>query len=67
MAVLDECIAMDAKAWDAYYLKGWVAWDLKDWETAKKAFDKATNSKDHRPVAQDALDMLASLDEAKSK
>jgi tetratricopeptide (TPR) repeat protein len=67
IAALDECVAKDPKAWDAYYMKGWACWDLKDWKGAKEAFDKALSSKDYRAQAQDAIDMIASLDEAKSK
>ena len=67
IAVFDECIGMSAKAWDAYFYKALAAWDLEDWKTAEKAFDKALNSKDFRFQAQDALEVLATLDEAKAK
>ena len=65
--VLDQCIAMNPKAYNAYIMKGWALWDMKEWKTAKKAFNGALNSKDYGLQAQDALDMLASLDEAQAK
>lgn len=67
IAAFDECVAVNPKAWDAYFMKGLAAWDLKDWKEARKAFDKALNSKDYRTMAQDALDMIADLDKAKSQ
>ena len=67
IAAFDECIAMNAKAWDAYLMKALAAWDLEDWKMARDAFDQALNSKDYRLQAQEALDMLASLDKAKKE
>lgn len=67
IAVFDECLSMNPKAWEAYLMKGWAAWDLKDWKTAKRAFTKALSSKAYKDQARDALEMLASLDEARSK
>jgi len=69
LAALDDCIAMKANAYDAYYMKGWIAWDMEDWKMAKRAFGEASNSRDEsiRYTSENAIEMLLSLDEAKSK
>lgn len=67
IAVFDECLSMNPNAWEAYVMKGWAAWDQKDWKTAKQAFTRALSSKAYKAQARDALEMLASLDEARSK
>jgi tetratricopeptide (TPR) repeat protein len=69
IAALDDCIAMKSSAYDAHFMKGWVAWDMKDWKMAKKAFGESVNSREDtiRYTSEDALAMLKSLDEAKSK
>ncbi len=67
IAVFDECIEMNAKAWDAYRMKAFAAWDLKEWEVAKEAFDSMLNSKDYRLMAQDGIAMLEDLDKAKAE
>jgi tetratricopeptide (TPR) repeat protein len=67
IAVFDECLSMNPKAWEAYVMKGWAAWDQKDWKTAKRAFSMALSSKKFKAQAKEALEMLDSLDEAKSK
>jgi hypothetical protein len=45
-------------------MKGWAAWDQKDWSTARGAFSMALSSKKHKAQAKYALEMLDSLDEA---
>ncbi len=69
MAALDDCIAMDKKAYSAYFMKGMVAWDMKEWKIAEDAFDNASSAKDDtiRLNSKDALDMLADLDKAKNE
>jgi tetratricopeptide (TPR) repeat protein len=67
IAAFDECLSMNPNAWEAYVMKGWAAWDEKDWKTAKRAFTMALSSKKYKTQAKDALEMLDSLDEAKSK
>jgi len=69
LAALDDCIAMKKNAYDAYYMKGWVAWDMENWSLAKEAFGEAANSREEttRYSSENALEMLASLDEAKAK
>ena len=67
IAVFDECLSMNPNVWEAYIMKGWAAWDLKDWKAAKRAFTMALSSKKYKAQAKDALDMLDSLDEARSK
>jgi tetratricopeptide (TPR) repeat protein len=69
IAALDACIDMKSNAYDAQYMKGWVAWDMKDWKMAKKAFGEASNARDEnmRYISENALEMLVSLDEARAK
>jgi tetratricopeptide (TPR) repeat protein len=67
IAVFDECLSMNPNAWEAYVLKGWAAWDQKDWKTARRAFTTALSSKKHKVQAKYALEMLDSLDEARTK
>jgi predicted Zn-dependent protease len=69
IAALDDCIDMKSNAYDAYFMKGWVAWDMKNWKMAKSAFTESSNSRQEtiRYTSEDALEMLASLDEAKKK
>jgi tetratricopeptide (TPR) repeat protein len=62
--VFNECLSMNPKAWEAYVMKGWAAWDQKDWSTARGAFTMALSSKKHKAQAKYALEMLDSLDEA---
>jgi hypothetical protein len=69
LAALDDCIAAKSNAYDAHFMKGWVAWDMKNWKMAKNAFEESANSREDtiRYNSEDALEMLASLDEAKKK
>ena len=67
IAVFDKCLSMNPHAWEAYVMKGWAAWDQKDWKTAKRAFSMALSSKKYKAQAKDALEMLDSLEEARSK
>lgn len=69
MAALEDCIAEKANAYDAYYMKGWVAWDMKDWDVAERAFEEASVSREEtiRYYAENALEMLKSLEKAKSE
>lgn len=69
MAALDECIDANARGYDAYYMKGWVAWDMKDWDTAEEAFESASSSKNDsiRLNSKTAIEMLADLDKAISE
>lgn len=69
LAALDDCIATNKEAYEAYYMRGWIAWDMKDWDTAIEAFDAAAASRDNniRINATNALDMLASLNKAKNE
>ncbi|MFC1494177.1 tetratricopeptide repeat protein [Thermodesulfobacteriota bacterium] len=63
----DELIAFDPEVGEAYMMKGNAAWDLKDWDTAKKAYRKGRNFKDHRPQAKNLIDFIESIEEAKNK
>jgi tetratricopeptide (TPR) repeat protein len=65
--VFNECLSMNPEAWDAYIMKGWAAWDQKDWNIARGAFAMALSSKKYKAQAKDALEMLDSLNEARSK
>lgn len=69
LAALDDCIAAKSNAYEAYYRKGWIAWDMKKWEMAKAAFGEAANSREDtiRFTSENALEMLASLDQARSE
>jgi tetratricopeptide (TPR) repeat protein len=69
LAALDDCIAENSRAYDAYYMKGWIAWDMKDWRTAEEAFDVSSSSKDDiiRVNSKNCLDMLADLEVARTK
>lgn len=60
---LDECIALDPKMGEAYIMKGFIAWDLKDWKTAREAFNKAQISEDYRNQALEAMDVMDALQE----
>ena len=64
----DDLIAVNPKEGDgkAYYMKGNAAWDLQDWDTMEKAFEKAQDFKTYRAFAKNALAYIQSLDEAKS-
>jgi tetratricopeptide (TPR) repeat protein len=63
----DELIAFDANVGEAYMLKGYSAWDLKDWDLAKEAFRKARDFSDYKPQAKNLLDFIESIEEAKNK
>ena len=64
---LDECIEFAPKNGLAYYIKGFTAWDMEDWETAKEAFTMAKNFKEYSAQSKDALAILADLDRAKTE
>jgi tetratricopeptide (TPR) repeat protein len=65
--VLDECIALDPLQYEAYMLKGFAAWDLKDWDLARDAFENAQGSKQYGRQAEDALAVMDDLDRAKAE
>ena len=69
LAALDDCIAMNARAYDVHYMKAWIAWDMKDWDLAEEAFDAASSSKEDqvRLTSEDALIMLTDLETARTK
>jgi Tfp pilus assembly protein PilF len=69
LAALDDCIAADSRAYDAYYMKGWIHWDMKNWDAAEEAFEKSSSSKDDiiRYNSSDALEMLADLVKARTE
>jgi len=69
MTAVDDCIAMDARAYDAHFMKAWIAWDMKKWDVAEEAFDAASSSKEDniRLTSKDAVEMLVGLKEAKNK
>ncbi len=62
---LDQLLAADPKNEEAYIMKGWVAWDMKEWDAAEDAFEKVINDKDLRQQAKEALGGLTSLKEAR--
>lgn len=63
----DELIAVNSDEGDGevYYMKGNAAWDLEDWDTMESAFKRAQSFKKYRAYARNALEYIASLDEAK--
>lgn len=69
LAALEDCIKERSNAYDAYYMKGWIAMDLKDWDTAKDAFTEASNSREEiiRYASEDVLERLAGLEKAKNQ
>jgi tetratricopeptide (TPR) repeat protein len=66
MKALDECIALNPNKVEAYMLKGFVAWDLEDWDLAKECFRKAVTDKEHKRQATELIDVIESLEEAKA-
>ncbi len=55
-------------AGQAYMMMGYAAWDLRDWDTAKKAYRKARDvSKDLRAPANEILEVIQNLEEARDK
>jgi tetratricopeptide (TPR) repeat protein len=69
LAAADECIAAKENAYDAYYIKGWVEWDMKNWGEAEAAFHAASNARDEiiRYNSENALERLALLKKAKAE
>lgn len=69
IAVCDELIAVNKEEGGgrAYFLKGNAAWDLEDWDTMEKAFERAQSYKEYRPYAQYALGFIDSLNEAEEQ
>ncbi|MDB9823127.1 tetratricopeptide repeat protein, partial [Deltaproteobacteria bacterium] len=65
--VFDECIAIDSTQYEAYMLKGFAAWDLEDWDTARDAFEQARNSKEYGVQAKDAIAVMDDLDRAQEE
>ncbi|MBN1907649.1 MAG: tetratricopeptide repeat protein [Deltaproteobacteria bacterium] len=61
----DDLIAFNPNEGGAYKIKGLASWDLEDWEGMRVAFTRAQSFKEHRREAEDGLDYLKSLDEAK--
>jgi tetratricopeptide (TPR) repeat protein len=61
----DDLIAFNPNEGGAYKFKGLALWDLEDWEGMRVAFTRAQAFKEHRKEAEDGLDYLKSLDEAK--
>ncbi len=61
----DDLIAFNPNEGGAYRIKGFALWDLEDWEGMRVAFTRAQAFKEYRKEAEDGLDYLKSLDEAK--
>ncbi|MEE8398783.1 MAG: tetratricopeptide repeat protein [Desulfobacterales bacterium] len=65
IVALDQAIKLDRKNGEALVLKGFAAWDLKDWKTSRKAFTAASQIKKHRLQAEDAIAVLDDLESVK--
>jgi len=65
--ILDECLKLDPKMGEAYILKGFAKWYLKDWNAARRTFDKAYEIKNVRAQAEDAIAVLEDLEKAKDQ
>ncbi|NLA75671.1 MAG: hypothetical protein GX846_09435, partial [Deltaproteobacteria bacterium] len=61
----DDLIAFNPNEGGAYKIKGMAFWDLEDWDNMKVAFTRAQAFKEHRREAENGLDYIKSLDEAK--
>jgi tetratricopeptide (TPR) repeat protein len=64
---LDECIEFAPETGYAYMLKGFAAWDLMDWDTAREAFQGALNIPDYKAQAKNAMSFMDDLEEARTE
>jgi tetratricopeptide (TPR) repeat protein len=64
---LNDCIEFDPENGDAYIYKGWAAWDLKDWETTRDAFEGALDIPATKALAKEYISHMDYLDEAKNE
>ena len=64
---LNDCIKFDPDNGDAYLYKGYAAWDLKDWETTREAFEGALDVPETKALAKEYISFMDDLDEAKNE
>ncbi|MBN1625665.1 MAG: tetratricopeptide repeat protein [Deltaproteobacteria bacterium] len=62
----DDIIAVDPNQGNAYMIKGYAAWDMEDWPTAKQAFEKAIGFKDIKSTAKYLVEVIESLETARA-
>jgi len=62
----DEIISSYPDQGNAYMIKGYAAWDMEDWDLAKKCFEKASGFKDIKSTAKYLVEVIQSLEEAKA-
>jgi tetratricopeptide (TPR) repeat protein len=64
IAALEACVKMDSKQGEAWFLMGFAAWNLKDWEKARSSFVSASALPKYHAQANDAVTVLDDLMEA---
>ncbi len=62
---LQKSIKLNSKQGQAYLLLGYAAWQIKDWQLAQSAFEQTTQFSDYSQSAQEGLEAINSILQAK--